>query len=456
MISELDSSGTAVLFISGRAGVAIVEHDGRLGVLSVESKRPFYPALTNRAAWLAGLDDVEVETADRVDWASIHGRLRLAWRVDRAVQLFLSALDGALVPELRLDAATLAARHLTDREAGPLVRRRLFAAPLPEVADTHGLLRLVPELERATDHKSLELQRLVAELNVLRGAAAIVARAWDEARIEMLEDPVWLAEIRPALIEHGTFESLNWAVIEDGAADLRIADDIPNRLAVPRVERFVSAWVARVALAAMEAIHTVEDRAWALAVTTPRLPEAVLPHVLGVAEGSVDADFRARVLATLAPRLPAALLPRALAAAETIEEDSSRAEVLVALAPRLPAALLPRALAAAEKITDVTDRAWVLAELAPHLPDGPARALFAVEAISDPYARVWVLGLLAAHLPDELLPRALAAAEAIDSEEDRVRALEALALRMQPHAQDDSTAQSAEPSAPAARRGKRA
>jgi hypothetical protein len=328
--SAVDSppTGPVMVYVSGRAGVAVVEHDGRLGVLSVESSEPVYPARANRAVWLAGTDDVEVQTADRLDWVPIRERLLLAWRVDRAVQLFLAALDDALTPELRVRAATLAERHLMNLgEVGQLISRRLFAAPLPEVADTNGLRRLLAEAKGSAGRGSAPLLQLVDTLEACRQGAQLVARAWDEARIETLEDPAWLAELRSALVDDGTFERLTRAVLHgrtprpaSGSADAR------------RI-RFVSAWAARIEDITRDAVAGSVRRVRALA-TLARRQHDTWANVLTAVEAIPVGRERAHRLCRLLPDLPDALLPRVRALAQAIIDQTGHAKLMSALADR--------------------------------------------------------------------------------------------------------------------------
>ncbi|MDZ8032784.1 hypothetical protein [Nostoc sp. DedSLP04] len=98
-----------------------------------------------------------------------------------------------------------------------------------------------------------------------------------------------------------------------------------------------------------------------------------------------------------------------------------------ALAQNLPPELLPEALAAARAIQSESDRADALSALAQNLPpELLPEALAAARAIQSESDRANALSALAQKLPD-ILPEALAAARAIQGDDFRANALSALA-----------------------------
>ena len=154
----------------------------------------------------------------------------------------------------------------------------------------------------------------------------------------------------------------------------------------------------------------------------PHLPVGLLPQALDAAQAIGSEQYRAEALIGLVPHLPVGLLPQALAAAQDIEDEGNRADALTGLAPHLPelskGQACQQALAAAQNIRDEWHRARALIGLVPHLPElskGQAcqQALAAAQDIRDEKYRAEALIGLAPHLPVDLLPQALATAQAI-------------------------------------------
>jgi hypothetical protein len=162
-----------------------------------------------------------------------------------------------------------------------------------------------------------------------------------------------------------------------------------------------------------------------------------------------DPAHRALALGGLAPRLPqrdrAKAFADALAATRAIGSELSpsdasslagwiaqtRGQALVALAPHLPDDLIPEAVAVAQAIGEHTSGSVALAALLPRFPDELlAQALTTARAIWYEPPRAQALAELAPRLSDDMLTEALAAARAIGYEKGRSRALAALASRL--------------------------
>ncbi|MCA2693527.1 NB-ARC domain-containing protein [Microcystis sp. M034S2] len=186
------------------------------------------------------------------------------------------------------------------------------------------------------------------------------------------------------------------------------------------------------ALATAKTIEYERDCVWALTELAPYFPE-VLPEALEIARGIEDEydDDRAWALIWLAPYFPE-VLPEALATAKTIEYEGDRVRALTGLAPYLPESLLSEALEVARAIEYKYEREKVLTELVTYLPESLLpEALEIVRAIEYEGDRASVLRGLAPHLP-VVLPKALAVAREIGSEEYRARVLEALTATLTP------------------------
>jgi hypothetical protein len=204
----------------------------------------------------------------------------------------------------------------------------------------------------------------------------------------------------------------------------------------------------------------------ALSMLTPYLPPDLMDEALRVARTIKDESYRARALAALGPRLPAQLHDEGVAAASEIQETSlriaasaalgiatSRESLRTALAeiPRptywdevqgpilmaatLPPELLGEVLAAAR--TFDPNRAKVLTALAPRLPDDQLpEAVRIVQKMGDYDHAGEILATLAPRLSGAALQCARRSAARFHKPEDRIRALNELALRYPEHDRD--------------------
>ena len=123
-------------------------------------------------------------------------------------------------------------------------------------------------------------------------------------------------------------------------------------------------------------------------------------------------------LAQLAPKLPEALraevLREALNAVTDKGKDWANAKALSILVPMLPSELVPKALTAARAIQSKEERAKVLVVLAAKLPEVVPEAFVAVRDMRSNYTRAITLANLVPHLPPELLFEAFVIAQNIN------------------------------------------
>jgi len=139
--------------------------------------------------------------------------------------------------------------------------------------------------------------------------------------------------------------------------------------------------------------------------------DAAMATVLSNVEESVRAGgFQfTDALTLLEADLPPELAERVLDIAITLPEHS-RARVLGELGPHLPPSLLPKALAAIEALDNEQARALTLAELAIQLPELAPGALDAIADVDHNATRDRALTSLAPHLPADALLTAVGSA----------------------------------------------
>ncbi|MEH1857970.1 MAG: NB-ARC domain-containing protein [Nostoc sp.] len=267
---------------------------------------------------------------------------------------------------------------------------------------------------------------------LLREESATGSNGWYEAREQLAQTGGYITDISRAwkLAEANWTEStlsLQCRYALISASMNSLAANLPANLLVALVKNKM--WTPEQGLAyALQQPESQKVYSLTKLVNylTPNLQELALQKALAAARAIQDESNRAYALSALADKLPDILL-EALAAARAIQDESNRAYALSALAEKLPPELLPKALAAARAIQ--YSHAKALSALAQKLPYILPEALAAARAIQDEFFRVEALSALAQKLP-ELLPEALAAARAIQDEFFRAKALSALAQKL--------------------------
>lgn len=181
---------------------------------------------------------------------------------------------------------------------------------------------------------------------------------------------------------------------------------------------------------------------------SPQHYRALIRDLWSNTHALADPVVKARILFQLVPLLtllhdepsaPGALL-EVIALAQSIGNTEARIRSLVALAPHLPQAisirLFNRVLDEVDKIPNDSLRCNAISAISKPLPhEVEERALETAEKINAPSDRARALTALARHIPDDLQPRlraeALAAIQAIPSEEERAEALMAFAPNLE-------------------------
>jgi hypothetical protein len=175
---------------------------------------------------------------------------------------------------------------------------------------------------------------------------------------------------------------------------------------------------------------------------TPAERGPVLQEGIDAGRSVKDPLLKALLLAYLAPMLVeperGVLQQQVLGLVQQLPATLDRSEVLAILAPDLPAGLLDEALLSVKKIADEYAICQLLLALARHLPEAD-RACLLQETLgvaarsADDGERSEVLMEVASQVPEaeELFQQALGAAQNIQDEVSRVKALFAIATRIQ-------------------------
>ncbi len=243
---------------------------------------------------------------------------------------------------------------------------------------------------------------------------------------------------------------------DDDALQIATAIENPAELArtlTGLARHMRPAMLPRVREVAVDAIHAIEsedDRADALIEFAPHLEHAtvadaefpqVLEKALRMTIHITRRETRARMLVALAPYLPPDLKSEALAAVHALGREQDRADLLAQLAPHLPEDMLLASLNVAHAMRQNDARVHALTALAPHLPlhalpQTLHDALAAASNLSHLYERVQALlhltRILPADLTQQAVSNALDAACRIDNENARARALSALGSALPP------------------------
>ncbi|MEO3873360.1 hypothetical protein ABGB18_31505 [Nonomuraea sp. B12E4] len=199
--------------------------------------------------------------------------------------------------------------------------------------------------------------------------------------------------------------------------------------------------ILRQVLAAAIDIDDEWSRDRLLSETVKVLPGELWREALAVAH-TMTSDFRrAQALGAVVSRMSAGqrddALAELLAAARGLTDDSNRARLLAEIAEGLPAEAMTEVLAAVRAVDHEMSRVRALEGVAPHLPPRLwGRALDIARTVDDLH-RWLLLAELAEHLPPQWWDDALVIARETADEHDRVRALNALAVRLpQPRRQE--------------------
>ena len=206
--------------ISGQAGVAMLCDGQSAWSVTVDSPEVLTPCAESEVLHLfAGAKDVVSCTG--VSREEAVGRMREAWRRDRALRMTLILLDSEEDEETRVMAAECAERHFADGPIEEFVADRLYAAPLPIVADLPGAKLF------AGRAKAQAVGRFLEQLDADQPQIAAVRRSWDGLGAELFVAPADKRAFEQAAIAAGAFRRLAQAAREGniGAAHLACLQD---------------------------------------------------------------------------------------------------------------------------------------------------------------------------------------------------------------------------------------
>jgi hypothetical protein len=301
--------------------------------------------------------------------------------------------------------------------------------------DGHIQDRLVWHMQRAGWTEEIH--------NLLSETAESGQNAWYETREQLGQTAGYISDVRQAwaftdqeaaknnLSSETIGLQCRYALI---IASLNSISNIPEELLIALAKKQI--WTLDQALAYARQLIDPSHKAISLALLAEDLPVQakceIACEVLITVQSIQDECDREHALIAISAKLPKQLLPQALEIAQEIEEESYRASALVSLFQNLPKELVSQALETALEIQNDYCRSKTLAALASQLSLDQLRlALTDVQSMKYANHRFMFLLVCAEELP-EVLPQALAAAQAIENEELRSNALVALANRLPP------------------------
>jgi hypothetical protein len=281
--------------------------------------------------------------------------------------------------------------------------------------------------------------------------------AWYELKAARCETPSYLQDIdlawRYAESAVNTASSLGlqvrYALVNSTINS--VSAKVPPALLKALVREQI--WTSAQAITAANRIPDAEQRVRALLGIADALDETTRQETLAAALRESlalpDGDFRlghlafrhwhlerpkerwfdrAAALVLIAPHLPEPLFPTALEGIRTISSASNRAAVLAAFLPvaaqSVKAAFVDEALRAYQELESVFSQASMVASLLAHLDDvGLATLLESVARIDHDASKSHALERIAEHLPPSLWPRASEIARGIGWQTARLEAL---------------------------------
>jgi len=234
--------------ISGRAGVAVLLHDGRTqsfhldGPTGVERRREEIRLILG--------DCTDVIVVDNIAPESVSARLELEWAKQRCLALCLLLLDIESHPESRLLAVADMEDFLRDPEIAGFLRARLFAAPMPDKAD------LIGAINRAHSQNATSVVSILEEVGVHQGEIARCRSSWDAVPPQTFRDESSKEGVAFALIQAGAFPRIVTTAPEKRGALLL------DLLARPELRQWrvgLTAWINSLSVRNRDANRAVEE-----------------------------------------------------------------------------------------------------------------------------------------------------------------------------------------------------
>jgi len=257
--------------VSGQAGIAILVRGDTLSVVqadSPETEREFpHSALGYLLAGAA--DVVSVQAVSREE---LVGRLGLAWRSDRAMQMVLLLLDGAEDCETRHLASGCLDQLLREPEVCIHVTNRLYAAPLPETADLNSSLAAARLSETVT--------ALLKDLGTAQPEIARLREAWDNVPVQRFEGDSARDVFEQTLVASGAFKAFVMAGGDAARFGLARLEFQASLKALPNSRRVFESWLKNLQPAGFQRDARVLERtpateAFFEAEREPRLRETL-------------------------------------------------------------------------------------------------------------------------------------------------------------------------------------
>ena len=296
-------------------------------------------------------------------------------------------------------------------------------------------LSAVKAIQNETDRLPC-LERLAPKLSPsLLSEALEVGKAMPTGINQVWAMKVLAPRLPPDLLS----EALNFARAFRGQ-DLDYCRAIALAVLVDWLPENAKAEVSSDALTAARAIELGRSddktyRSRALGAVADVLPKAlrieVLQEALDAARAVEEHWSRALVLSDLAPKLPrgvrAEVVKEALDAIIKEPEDWAKSQAFTVLGPKLSLSLLPEAFRAATDIQAEVHRTRAISAVSAKLTETIPDAIEAIKNTQSDSMKAFALAMLAPQFPTERLLEAVAIANSLPKESDRITTLIALA-----------------------------
>ncbi|NQT12922.1 MAG: tetratricopeptide repeat protein, partial [Planctomycetes bacterium] len=223
--------------ISGQAAVAVLFDGEAMYRLHLDEPDTLVPCAEGDLPRLfADVDDLaQIEVAGR-DTAL--EELERLWEQDRGMHLVLILLDGGAEPETRRLAAECLDESLTVDTVSDFLADRMYAKPLPELADAEGACR------HARDAGAARAEEFVEQLDVHQPYIFDRCTAWKSLPTNLFESTEARRAFEDALIDRGYFRRGALAGDNPSAVDAVLVDALADRALrrLPNFRNVLMAW----------------------------------------------------------------------------------------------------------------------------------------------------------------------------------------------------------------------
>ena len=259
-------------FVSGQAGMAAVVDGDETTFVRLDPHGGTL-AVDPRYACSALNDADDLVELPITFQTSVPDLLDLAWRNDRALQLFLIWIDGREGDETVELAAKAIEDLFRDKNVRDFVENRMYGSPLPPSVN-------IPRARAGADSKLL-VAEVIATLDRAQSAVRRCRESWDNLDTEMFGGATSKALFRQAAIDSGIFRAFALAANDRS----RLADvvdfchDVPELKGYPQARKVLSRWAEAVLFSGggFEGARQPRPAIKPVVVSAARVPAARVP-----------------------------------------------------------------------------------------------------------------------------------------------------------------------------------